>query len=205
MKLKNFFLSILLVFLVGCKNEPEVLFESICIGDNLETCLAKGTVQNNPDYNVKTLDPNEKNEFELANSRIASSYFSNTGVWFNEKNIIKKIELKYHQKESGKTAKEVFNFMTQYFCQRYQEMRTETLNEQCVTDSYKLKYEKIGIKNIWETSKLRIVLQSYDAVRVNESSSSAGNGGFDLASAVREDIAKSYYDGKWVELAILVK
>ena len=39
--------------------------------------------------------------------------------------------------------------MTQYFCQRYQGMKTEEVNDEWVTDDdYELKYKKVGIKNI---------------------------------------------------------
>ena len=61
--LKKYVLAITLFCLVGCQPKPEVLFENIYIGDNLETCLAKGTIQNNPDYNVKTLAPKFDYEF----------------------------------------------------------------------------------------------------------------------------------------------
>ena len=51
--LKKYVLGITLCFMVGCQTKPVVLFENINIGDNLETCLANGTIQNNPDYNIK--------------------------------------------------------------------------------------------------------------------------------------------------------
>ena len=185
---------------------PEVLFENIYIGDNLETCLAKGTIRHNPDYEIKTLASYQKNMLELANNSIADSYFSYTGVWFDKNNIVKEVELKFHQKKTGKTAKDVFNFMTQYFCQRYQGMRTETIKEHWTTnDSYKFKYEKEGIKNIWETNKVRVTLQFYHAWRMDKSSVYDENGNLIYSLAVREDIAKRDYDGNWVEVNILVK
>lgn len=184
---------------------PEVLFENIYIGDNLETCLAKGTIRHNPDYKIETIAPNQKNMLELANNSIADSYFSYTGVWFDKNNIVKEVELKFHQKETGKTAKDVFNFMTQYFCQRYQGMKTETVNELWETDCYNLKYEKEGTKNIWETNKVRVTLQFYNAWRMDKSSVYDENGDWSLNLAVREDMAKRYYDGNWVEVNILVK
>lgn len=216
MRLRNCFLCCMLFFWTGsqngtgqifrAQNKPEVLFENIYVGDDLEKCLAKGTIQHNPDYKVGTIAPNQKNMLELANSNIANSYFSYTGVWFDNYNIVKEIELNFHQKESGKTAKEVFNFMTQYFCQRYQGMRTETIKEHWTTnDSYKFKYEKEGIKNIWETNKVRITLQFYSASRIDKSSVYDENGDWSLALSVREDIAKRYYDGNWVELEIIAK
>ena len=124
--LKKYVLGITLFFFVGCQSKPEVFFENINVGDNLETCLAKGTVQNNPDYNKETLIKNDISMIELANNHIANSYFTNSEVIFDRNNIIKEIVLKFQQdkKGKGKTAKEVFNYMTQYFCQRYQGMKT---------------------------------------------------------------------------------
>lgn len=204
--LKKYVLAITLFCLVGCQPKPEVLFENIYIGDNLETCLAKGTIQNNPDYNVKTLAPKfDNNMFELSNSNIANANFTYTGVEFDGNNIVKEISLKYHQKETGKTAKEVFNYMTQYFCQRYQGMKTEEVNDEWETDSYNLKYQKKGMKNIWETNKLKIILQSYDAIRKDKSSTYDENGQWSLSLSVREDVAKRYYNGNWVELDIIAK
>ena len=187
------------------QNKAVVLFENIYIGDKLEKCLAQGTVQHNPDYKIETIAPNQKNMFELANNKIANTYFSFTGVWFDKQNAVKNIELKFHQKENGKTAKEVFNFMTQYFCQRYQGMRTEHVNEQSTTDSYELKYEKEGIKNIWETNEVKIIVKFYNAMRLNKSSVYDENGNWSLSLSVREDIAKRYYDGNWVEVNIIAK
>lgn len=204
--LKNIILCFAFFYLVGCNTKPEVFFENIYLGDNLETCLAKGTVQNNPDYNVKTLAPKfDNNMFELANNNIANANFTYSGVEFDGNNIVREIYLKYHQKETGKTAKEVFNYMTQYFCQRYQGMKTEEVNEEWVTDSYNLEYQKKGIKNIWETNKLKIILQSYDAIRKDKTSVYGENGQWSLYLYVREDVARRYYDGKWVELNIIAK
>ena len=70
--LKKYVLGITLFCLVGCQPKPEVLFENIYIGDNLETCLAKGTVQNNPDYNKETVIKNDISMIELANNNIAN-------------------------------------------------------------------------------------------------------------------------------------
>ena len=85
MKLKNFLLCITLFLFAGCQQnyrkqkQPEVLFENIYIGDNVETCLANGTVQINPDCNVNTLAPKFNNYmFELANNNIANSNFTYT-------------------------------------------------------------------------------------------------------------------------------
>ena len=65
--------------------------------------------------------------------------------------------------------------------------------------------KKVGIKNIWETNKLKIILQSYSAIRKDKSSTYDENGEWSLYLSVREDIAKRYYNGNWVELNIVVK
>lgn len=202
----NFCFGLALFSLVGCQTKPIVFFENINIGDNLETCLANGTVQSNPDYNIKTLAPKFDTEmFELANSNIANANFTYTGVIFDENNIISEIRLKHHQDEKEETAKEVFNYMTQYFCQRYQGIKTEDINEEWETDSYNLKYNKKGVKNIWETNKLKVILQSYVAIRVDQPSVYDENGEWSLSLSIREDMAKRYYNGNWVELQISVK
>lgn len=216
MRLKTYFLCSMLFFLVGCQNstrqsfktqkKPEVLFENIYIGDKLETCLANGTVQNNPDYNVNTLAPKFDNDmFELSNSHISNANFTYTGVEFDKNNIVREIRLKYHQIEGGKTAKEVFNYMTQYFCQRYQGMRTEEVYEDWETDSYDLKYLKRGMKNIWETNTHKITLTSYNAMRTEQSSCYDENGNWSSYLSIREEVARMYYDGNWVEVNIIVK
>ena len=187
------------------QNNPNVLFENIYIGDNLESCLAKGAIQYNPDYNIRTLAPKQKHMLELANNDIANSYFSSTGVNFDKNNIVKSIELKFHQKEKGKTAKEVFNYITQYFCQRYQGMRTETVKYQWTTESYNLQYENQGIKNIWETDKVKIILQFYNSSRIDKGSIYDENGKWSPYLSAREDVARIYFDGNWVELNIIAK
>jgi hypothetical protein len=66
----------MLFFLVACQNSygqnyrKSVFFENIYIGDNIETCLAKGTVQYNPDYNNETIIKNNISMIELANNNI---------------------------------------------------------------------------------------------------------------------------------------
>ena len=142
---------------------------------------------------------------ELSNSHIANANFTYTGVESDKNNMVREIRLKYHQKEGGKTAKEVFNYMTQYFCQRYQGMRTEEVNEEWKTDIYNLKYQKRGMNNIWETNKLKIILTSYNAIRTEQSSIYDENGNWSSYLSVREDVARRYYDGNWVELNIIAK
>ena len=89
--------------------------------------------------------------------------FNYSEVMFDEDNIIKKIDMNYHQKKGGKTAIEVFNFMSQYFCQRYQGMKTITIDE-VLKKEYAgeiITYSQEGMTNIWETNKIRIALTFY--------------------------------------------
>ena len=118
---KKYILSISLIFLVGCQFKPEVLFENINVGDNLETCLSKGAV-------VQTRR-HQENIFELGNNNIASTYFDKSEVKFDSNNKVKEIELSYHEQKKGKSAQEVYNYMTQYFCQLYKGIKTKKLNE----------------------------------------------------------------------------
>lgn len=151
--LKTIVCCLIAFCLVGCQSQPEVFFENINIGDNLDACLAKGTVQYNSDYNKKTVIENNISKIELANNYIYDSYFTNSEVKFDKNDIIQEIVLKFQQdkKNTGKTAKEVYNYMTQYFCQRYQNMRTMTINEEIADknyDKYSVKFIQEGLANI---------------------------------------------------------
>ena len=244
MRLKNFFLFIILILLVACQNsnEPnhgnsnkaEVFFENIYVGDKLESCLAKGAVQYNTDYKTESSVQEQKNMLELANNDIASSYFPFAGVWFDNDNIVNRIELKFHQIEqtesnkakssseffispqeieSDKTAKEVFNFMTQYFCQRYQGLKTETVTEQWKLENWGAEFKKEGIKNIWETNKVRIILQFYNNLRIDKEPVIRPNEygyyyGEQAAALIARDFVRSAAEkhiGNWVEVNILAK
>ena len=204
----------MLFFLVACQNSygqnyrKSVFFENIYIGDNIETCLAKGTVQYNPDYNNETIIKNNISMIELANNNIANSYFSNSEVKFDENNIVKEIKLTFQQdnKGKGKSAKEVFNYMTQYFCQRYQGMKTKTLNEEKVDKNYnacEVKFKKGGMTNLWETNRIRITLKSYENTLLNRYNVHKfyNSESFDALSYLTWlDIESK--EGKWVELII---
>ena len=106
-----------------------------------------------------------------------------------------------------KTAKEVFNFMTQYFCQRYEGMKTEKIDEKWEDERLeRLAFKKEGIKNIWETNKTKIILESYRNTRIyipqegsNYSSTALGT-----AEYMLNQFANSYI-GEWVQLKIIAK
>lgn len=209
--LKKYIFGITLCFMVGCQAKPEVFFENINIGDNLETCLAKGAIRHNPDYSKETIIKNHISMIELANNNIANSYFSNSDVKFDENNIVKEIKLTFQQdnKGKGKTAKEVFNYMTQYFCQRYQGMKTKVINEEKVDNNYNT-YEVIfkegGMSNIWESNRIKVTLKSYDKTLLNRYNVHKffNPESFDVLSYITWlDIESK--EGKWVELIILLK
>ena len=209
MRLKEFLFVVIIFIVSGCQNKPVVLFEDIYIGDNLETCLAKGTVRYNPDYNTETIIENDISMIELANNYIASSYFTNSEVKFDRKNVVKEIELKFQQKKKGRTSKEVFGYMTQYFCQYYQGMKTEIIDEEKVYDRYEectAKFRREGMANIWETNKIKIILKSYDNTlldRYNVHKALEPDGWDPLGYLIRLDIESK--EGKWVELKIIAK
>lgn len=151
-QLKIMVWGLILFCLIGCQTHSEVLFENIHVGDNIETCLAQGTICN---------QDNEINKYELANSTIANSYFSNSVVTFDRNNIVKEIHLKFDQQTPNKTAKDVFNYMTQYFCQRYQGLKTEEVDAVQTDKESQIKYNQYGIKHIWQTDNIKIVMTSY--------------------------------------------
>lgn len=189
-----------MLFLLGCfqncygqnyrkSNKPEVFFDNIYIGDNLETCLAKGAVQ----YR------HHDNKFKL-NSNIVNKYFYYSDVRFDERNIIKEAELKFHQSKCENTAEEVFSLMTQYFCQRYTGMKTEIIKENIADDKWDIKYRQEGVRNIWETNKIRIILISYNIAPDYNYINSKSQGGYNWGADHAKEI-----QGKWVELNIIAK
>ena len=173
--------------MVGCQSKPVVLFENINIGDNLETCLANGTVQQQ--YN---------NEFKLAKTNSIVNHFSYSEVKFDENNIIKDIELTFRQKDKEQTATEVFSFMTQYFCQRYHGMKTESFSDTKQHEKFELKYWQEGMKNIWETDKIKIILKTYTNSAIHDVYHSELE--YNFARKNEEEIK-----GHWVKLNIVAK
>ena len=190
-KLKKHVIGITLLFLVGCQTQPEVFFENINIGDNLETCLAKGVIKYKFDHHYD-------NGKRLALSdNITTNYLPYTEVKFDDNNIVKELEFSRHA--DYEAVEEAFSFMTQYFCQRYENMATEKIDE--VKDEGN--YRQIGSKNIWETNKIKIILSSYnnmvDWQAVARNAEKPGSNGW-----IEEQFAKEK-QGYWVELIITAK
>ncbi len=187
--LKNKYLLVLVIaILTGCQSKPEVFFENIYLGDNLETCLAKGAVQYRSNDNFKL------------NSNIINRYFYYSDVQFDERNIIKEAIMKYHYTKSNNTAEEVYSFMTQYFCQNYAGMITEIINENIVDKGWDIKYSKEGRMNIWETNKIKITLSSYGISPDYNYIYRNGHDGYNWGAVHAKEI-----QGKWVELNIVAK
>ena len=186
--LKNIILCFTFFYLVGCNTKPEVFFENIYLGDNLESCLAKGAVQYRSNDNFKL------------NNNIINRYFYYSDVQFDERNIIKEAVMKYHHTMSYNTPEEVFSFMTQYFCQNYAGMITEIINENIVDKGWDIKYSKEGRMNIWETNKIKITLSSYCISPDYNYIYRNGHDGFNFGAAHAKEI-----QGKWVELNIVAK
>ena len=188
---KNFLFLILITFLFGCQTSPEVFFENIYLGDNLEACLAKGAVQYRSNYN----------KFKL-NNNIINRYFYYSDVQFDERNIIKEAVMKYHNTKSNNTAEEVCSFITQYFCQRYSGMKTTEINEERYHEDYDMKCRHKGIKTIWETNKLKIILKSYyntpDYTPIPRKSKNEVV--FDWGADAAKELK-----GNWIELNIIAK
>lgn len=191
---KKYILSISLIFLVGCQFKPEVLFENINVGDNLETCLSKGAV-------VQTRR-HQENIFELGNNNIASTYFDKSEVKFDSNNKVKEIELSYHEQKKGKSAQEVYNYMTQYFCQLYKGIKTKKLNE--AWELHGFSWEKEGMQNIWETNQIKITLNFYLNKPIYGQDESTGNYN-SLGRKVASYWERNTYGGEWVELKITIK
>ena len=188
--LRKFYLFLILItFLFGCSTSPEVFFENIYLGDNLEACLAKGAVQ------YRSND----NKFKL-NNNIINRYFYYSDVQFDERNIIKEAVMKYHHTKNNNTAEEVYSFMTQYFCQNYAGMTTETINENIEDKGWDIKYSKEGLMNIWETNKIKITLSSYGISPDYNYIYRNGHDGYNWGAAHAKEI-----QGKWVELNIIAK
>ena len=192
--LKKHVIVITLLFLVGCQPKSEILFENINIGDNLETCLAKGAIK-------YIFDHHYDNGKRLALSdNITTNYLPYTEVKFDDNNIIEELEFSRHA--DYEAVEETFNFMTQYFCQRYKNMVTEKIDEV----KEKGNYRQIGNKNIWETNKIKIILSSYNnMVDWQVVARNIEKSGSDRWDAWVENEKAKNIQGYWAKLSITAK
>ena len=193
MKIKRILFAICVSIISACQAKPEVFFEDIYVGDDIETCLAKGCVQ------YKNNDPSS---FKLSPFSQAMQYFTYSDVSFGENGIIKEIYLSYRQLKGGRSALDVFNYMTQYFSQRYDGMKTQAVNEDKIHPKYNMKYNQEGMQVLWESSKVKIsLISSYNTPDYTPVAPKAPNEvNFDWGAGIADEIR-----GNWVELSIIAK
>lgn len=129
-------------------------FEDIIVGDSLEECLANGSIQ----YYGK---PNAylDYEWELKDSYV-KSYFSKTGVSFDENQIVNEVFLSCtNAKGQGRNTKdeidESLRFIMKYFSERYAGMKKSSIKSKvgCLYDE--------GQQFVWETPYLLIKVKNY--------------------------------------------
>lgn len=158
MRKTSLFICLLLIGNLAC-TQPQVFFENFNIGDKLEKCLANGLIQSSGGPHAGT-----PFEWELTDPNI-KSYFQRTGVVFDNNNNIKEIELlaskyKYHDGYPNVDVGKSFNYMLQYFSQRYSGMEKGEFNTK---DDTSCLYE-VGTEYVWNTSYLTIKVQLYHTV-----------------------------------------
>lgn len=176
---------------MACQSQPEVFFENINVGDNIQTCLTKGAIQYQNEYT-----------YELTNYSIANSYFTFNEVKFDRNSVIDEIDFFFRQRNTGKTANEVFSFMTQYFCQRYPQMKTKTIDKEKKGEDFDGRYRHKGMINIWETEKIRIQLKSYTNTLIDYQFTPPSSG--EVIFTWDDDAARET-QGSFVELNISAK
>ena len=143
--------------------QSKVFFDNISVGDNLEKCIAKGLVESTGGPNAGT-----PFEWELTDSNI-KIHFQRTGVVFDNNNIVKEIELlasDYTNKNNRKSVdvKKSFNYMLQYFSQRYTGMKQRDFKTEGISSCL---YD-VGKEYYWETSNLLIKVQLYNNIHNEE-------------------------------------
>lgn len=190
-QLNTFIWNFITFCLIGCQSQPEVLFENINVGDNIQTCLAKGAIQYQNEY-----------AYRLGNQSIANSYFTYNEVKFDENSVVDEISLFFCQRNAGKTANDVFSFMTQYFCQRYTQMKTRAFDEEKKGEDFDGRYWHKGMINSWETENVHIQLKSYTNTLIDYQFKP--HSGDKVVFAWDDDAAKET-QGNFVELKISAK
>jgi hypothetical protein len=191
--LKTLILSIMAAAVVGCQQAPETFFENINVGDNVETCMAKGAVRYQNGY-----------DYKLANNYIADSFFTYNNVKFDSQNIINEVKMSIHRKDDASAAKDLFSFMTQYFCQRYSGMKTNKISEEKTAENGQIVYNQDRVTNTWETDRIRIILTSYHNTLISYPRNVASSNGAVVFNWTA-DIAENDIKGSFVELKICAK
>lgn len=139
--------------LLYAQNRKPVFFGAISCGDNLEKCITNGWVQHTGgetawlSYDWKLIDSN------------ITSRFPRAGVVFDSRNIIQEIHLISTNLNSGSPkddTKGAFNYMLQYFCQRYSGMKKKDVYEREGECLY-----NVGTEYYWETPYIHIRLRHF--------------------------------------------
>lgn len=159
MRKTSLFIYLLLIGNLACV-QPQVFFENFNIGDKLEKCLASGLIQSSGGPHAGT-----PFEWELTDPNI-KTYFQRTGVVFDNNNNIKEIDLlaskyKYHDGYPNVDVGNSFNYMLQYFSQRYSGMKKGEFNTK--DDTTYCLYE-VGTEYVWNTPDLTIRVQLFHTV-----------------------------------------
>lgn len=154
MKKAILFICLLLIGTLSC-TQPKVFFEKFNIGDKLEECLANGLIESS----------GGQFEWELTDSDI-KTYFQRTGVVFDNNNTIQEIELLAYNYTNLNTNQNVdvsrsFNYMLQYFSQRYSGMKKGEFDTK--DDTTYCLYE-VGTEYVWNTPDLTIRVQLFHSV-----------------------------------------
>lgn len=193
--------TILILFLIVIGNyafaQSKVFFENICVGDNLEKCVANGLVED-------TGGPNPRIAYKwgLTDSNI-KSYFNYTGVGFDNNNIVKEIELIAITDETGKSknnidTKKTLNFMLRYFAQRYSGMKQKNIytknNTSCLYD--------VGTEYTWETASLTIHVKHYNCLHDETACEKKKNPQGPLGDFCSQSF---FYTGKYTKVNIIRK
>lgn len=151
-------------------------FGPISCGDNLEKCIQNGWVQHTGGETLWL-----SYDWKLTDSNI-TSHFPRAGVVFDSRNIIQEIHListNHNYIDPKDDTEEAFNYMLQYFCQRYKGMKQRDYyksTNHCLYDT--------GIEYFWETQNLVIRLRHYKTAhnenKCNPTVVGFSNGGYCL-------------------------
>lgn len=175
----------------NAQKQDESLYGNIYLTDNIETCLAKGTVQSTRKSIVNPTG------FTLANNSFIGIPFEKSAVKFNNNNNIEYVKLstKHGYKESNVSdnTESIFNQALQNLCRQYSNMQMYTIDKTIEGDGYIRRMQGQGYK--WETTNKIIKLEHYTGSIYNTENLNM-NAGLSITLA----IYKEEYCGNFVEL-----
>lgn len=183
--------------LCSCQNnaqkQDKYLYGNICLTDNIETSLAKGTIVST---GKSILNPTG---FTLANNSFEGITFNKSIVGFSNSIEYIKLSTQHGYNEIKKGVKDnsesLFNQTLQRLCQLYSNMQEYTIDKTIESDGYNIHKKGTGYK--WETANKRIKLEKYSGNVYNTSKNENKNtygwsAGFSMAERL--------YGGNFVEL-----